>query len=97
MVYIGKAKSLKDRIRLHFAALEANTHYNSKLQDQYNAHGKPEVITLEYCEDDEVFKKENMWIQEFNSTEEGLNIYGKNMCQEEDIHTLVPTNLPIDP
>lgn len=76
MIYIGKTVSLKRRVAEHLEILNANSHYNSKLQNQYNEYGEPSIIELEYCEDEDVYIKENYWIKEYDSVLSGLNIYG---------------------
>lgn len=75
-VYIGKTNSIKDRIKYHFQKLGNGAHYNTKLQEQFNLYGEPEIVTLEYCEDSEVFKREAAWITEFDAVNSGLNLRG---------------------
>lgn len=75
-VYIGKTNSLKARTNSHFQKLRNASHYNTKLQEQFNLYGEPETVILEYCEDLEVFKREAVWITEFDAVNNGLNLRG---------------------
>jgi hypothetical protein len=76
MVYIGKTKSAKARLKSHITSLENNNHFNSDIQDYYNKQGVPDFYILEYCEDTDVYTVEKNWINEFDSVSIGLNKIG---------------------
>jgi len=80
--YIGKTNSLKRRAEEHLKLLSEGKHYNSKLQDAYNAYGNPETVLLETCETPEVFDREAYWISKYNSVINGYNLIGGNKTQE---------------
>ena len=82
--YIGSSINLKSRKYKHFKDLERNIHCNKKLQNSYNKHGSINFVfeiieEVEYSEDKKLFKKnllerEQYWIDEFNTVNEGYNI-----------------------
>jgi predicted GIY-YIG superfamily endonuclease/predicted transcriptional regulator with HTH domain len=92
--YIGKTNRLKNRIKEHTNLLEKNAHYNHKLQKAYNTYGVPEILTLEICEDDEVFKQECYWIDKFKSVSNGYNQIGETSMQEKYLKHVLPLPLP---
>lgn len=74
MVYVGQSQTINKRFREHLACLCNNKHANYKVQKQFDLNGPPELVILDICEIDDLFNKEVMWTNEFNSLAEGLNI-----------------------
>lgn len=74
MVYIGQSQTINKRFREHLACLSNNKHANYKVQAEFNLNGSPELIILDTCKIDDLYSKEVMWTNEFNSLAEGLNI-----------------------
>lgn len=77
-VYIGSAVNLERRWKEHRSRLACNVHDNQILQRSYNKHGKENYfyVILEYCEQNNLIKKETYWIWILNVTnkEKGYNI-----------------------
>jgi hypothetical protein len=73
-VYIGQSVNISLRISKHLSLLKHNKHYNYKLQNLYNIFGVPETVVIEECALSELNFKENQWIQEFDSFNNGLNL-----------------------
>jgi hypothetical protein len=69
LVYIGRAINTLNRFNRHINDLKNNKHCNYKVQDAYNKYGKPSLIPLSYD-----YSEEALWIKEFNTTVDGLNI-----------------------
>lgn len=88
--YVGKTNRLRDRISEHTNLLNKGAHYNLKLQEAYNTYGMPEILTLEVCEDDEVFKQERYWIDKFKAVSNGYNQIGENPTQEKYLKDILP-------
>lgn len=75
-IYIGSSNDLPKRKREHFRVLFKNIHYNNKLQNSYNKHGKENFIfeVIEFVEDtDKLLKHEQYWIDKFNVVKNGYN------------------------
>lgn len=47
--YVGQARNLETRFSEHIGALRSNTHFNYKVQAQFNTFGMPSFIVLKYC------------------------------------------------
>lgn len=62
--YIGSAINLKIRRRIHTNELKRNDHANSKLQNAWNKYWQYDFIfiILEYCNKEELIKREQWWI-----------------------------------
>lgn len=74
--YVGSAVNIPSRLRSHFKALNAGTHYNAKLQNAYNTYGGAafRTETLELCSSDELYTREQHWIDALQAVEKGYNI-----------------------
>lgn len=75
-VYIGSSISgLIKRKRCHLTNLKNNNHHSLKLQNSWNKYGrynfKFEII--EYCSKLDILKREQYWIDYYNSYEKGYN------------------------
>ena len=84
MVYIGESLDIMKRWEQHISELSSNIHHNYKLQKDWNKYGQDNfsfevIVTL----DDKIKKLvdrhitliyENIYINKFNSIEEGYNI-----------------------
>lgn len=60
----------------HLGLLETASHYNQKLQNSWNLHGKDKfkLETLQICAEDRLTYLEAFWIARLNSLEDGYNI-----------------------
>ena len=76
MAYIGQSIRITCRYMDHFRTLNSGDHYNSKLQNQFNLYGMPELYILEICAVSELDSLEASWINEFDSVTKGLNRIG---------------------
>ena len=76
MVYIGQSSNITRRFNEHIRDLKSNSHYNYKIQDEFNRYGIPEFIILEYCSVLDLDTNEILWMDEFNSITLGLNLVG---------------------
>ena len=65
--YIGSAKSVEDRIREHFVALEKNYHTNKHLQFAYNKYGGDnfEIVLLEECNKEDLLICEQQYLDKY--------------------------------
>lgn len=69
-VYIGSTKDVKSRKANHFSQLNSNTHKNLHLQRSFNKYGRNNFSfhILEYLNsENDLYKKEAIWINNFNS------------------------------
>lgn len=74
-VYVGSSVRMNRRYKDHSGALYKNKHTNKQLQKEYN--DSPEAFyfeVLEYCTEKEIINRENYWIKEKDSVENGFNI-----------------------
>lgn len=73
--YIGQAQDINDRWIKHRSRLKNNNHENSHLQNSYNKYGKDsfEYLIIEECEIDCLDEKEIMYIQKYDSYNNGYN------------------------
>lgn len=81
MFYIGSSIKIKKRIREHVNMLKNNTHYNKRMQDDWNELGEGyfSFEILEECKESEVYVIEQKYIDRyFNS---GM-MY--NLCPKSD-------------
>ncbi len=76
LVYIGQSQNLERRYKDHINSLQNGTHNNYKVQDTFNKYGEPKFIVLEVCKIADIYTKEILWTEEFNSLHglNGLNI-----------------------
>lgn len=76
--YVGSAKNFSKRWNRHLKDLENNCHHSIKLQRSFNKHGKNNflfsIIEEVQYEKDIIIERENYWINELNSKENGYNI-----------------------
>lgn len=74
--YIGQAKDVDRRWRLHINELRKNTHYNKYLQRAWNKYGEDnfEFIILCECKEEELSKKEIYYIAQFDTFKNGYNL-----------------------
>ena len=84
--YIGSTiNSVKERISQHFSYLRAGKHANVKLQNSYNKHGEAaftiKVLEIFICSKEDCknygFRREQIYIDLFNTVERGYNINKK--------------------
>jgi len=73
-VYVGRSINIERRLYDHLYRLRNGIHYNYKLIDMYTRYGEPETCILEECSTNELAELEKLWINEFSSVKEGLNI-----------------------
>ncbi|MGQ3469340.1 GIY-YIG nuclease family protein, partial [Xanthomonas campestris] len=76
--YVGSAVNFEERWKRHFKELEGGNHHSIKLQRSYNKHGKDAFVCkiveeLPY-EKSIIVERENYWMNEYNSKENGYNI-----------------------
>lgn len=71
-VYIGKSVNLDSRAYSHHWNMQKQK-APKKLQDAYNIYGAPIFTVLEYCNEAELYCLEKLYINEFNSVEDGFN------------------------
>ena len=73
--YIGQAQDINDRWIKHRSRLKNNNHENKHLQNAYNKYGKEsfEYFVVEECNMEELDEKEIMYIQQYNSYDNGYN------------------------
>lgn len=76
--YIGSAINFEERWKRHFKDLDNGNHHSIKLQRSYNKHGKDAFVCkiieeLPY-EKSIIIERENYWIHEYDSKENGYNI-----------------------
>lgn len=92
LIYIGKSNKLERRFKDHLYNLK-NGLSNYKMLEAYAKYGEPIFTVLEYCKVSELSSKECLWIAEFNSVEDGLNITsggdggGSGVQHNRAIHT----------
>ena len=74
--YIGQAKDIHNRWIQHRSRLKCGTHENCHLQSAYNLYGKDsfEYLVLEECLEHQLNEKEQYYIEEYESYENGYNL-----------------------
>lgn len=67
--YIGQSVNLKKRLSKHLYELKNNRHFNDHLQQAWNKYGEEnfKIFILDYCEKDELDKKEIYYIDLYNT------------------------------
>lgn len=73
-VYIGQSIHIEERFKSHIRLLKNNNHYNCKLQDYFIKYAEPSLIILEECSLELLDNKEEFYIKEFDSFNNGLNL-----------------------
>ncbi len=78
--YIGLSKNLNTRKSDHFVDLDNGNHFNFKLQNSYNKHGKQNFTfyVIEYCSLDKLQERELYWIDTLDTIKSGYNIVRSN-------------------
>jgi len=74
-IYVGSSKNIEVRIQGHLSNLKNKKHHSVKLQNSYNKHG-PKCFTyevLEECEIEDLFAREQVWIDSLDSYHSGYN------------------------
>lgn len=79
-VYIGQSIDIERRFKQHLRELIADKHANYRLQEYFNMYGIPDLNILEVCSIEELFYKEQIWTEEFDSVNNGLNIIEAGIC-----------------
>jgi group I intron endonuclease len=66
--YIGSSNHLYIRYSTHVKELNRNNHSNQKLQNSWNKYGESNFsfLVLEYCRSEEIFEKEQKYINSLN-------------------------------
>lgn len=74
-MYIGQSINIKNRFSCHKSALNKNSHYNEKLQEDFNKYGIEsfEFGVLEECNREDLDKLEQYYIKKYNTMIEGYN------------------------
>lgn len=64
--YIGSALNINSRFNIHKCLLRKNKHHSRHLQSAWNKYGETnfEFKILEYCEKDNLLKREQFWLDE---------------------------------
>lgn len=83
--YIGQSIDINDRWRRHISELNHNSHHNDYLQKAWNKYGDKDFrfYVLEYCDKDELDKKEIYYIDFYNTTNRK---YGYNLKSGGQYH-----------
>jgi len=80
--YIGQSRRINKRLKDHYYSLMIDKEPSKKLQHAWNKHGGNCFIfnIIEYCDVEELDKREIYWIDYFNSINNGYNATtgGKN-------------------
>lgn len=74
-MYIGQSINIKNRFSCYKSALNKNSHYNEKLQEDFNKYGIEsfEFGVLEECNREDLDKLEQYYIKKYNTMIEGYN------------------------
>ena len=67
--YIGSAVHAHNRLKTHKSNLKLNKHPNKHLQRAYNKYWDFDYYIIEYCEKDKLLKREQIWINYFQSSD----------------------------
>lgn len=77
-LYVGSAKNFSNRWNRHLYSLKGGFHHSIKLQRSYDKHGEESfefsVIEELPYKKDIILERENFWIKELNSKDNGYNI-----------------------
>lgn len=84
-VYIGQSRDIKNRIRVHKYDFQKNKHHNPHFQKSWNKYGKDnfKFEIIEECEENELNKNEQYWINFYNSFDSnlGYNLTNGGDCE----------------
>ena len=102
-VYIGQSSDIKKRWKKHIEDLNNKNHHNYHLQSAWDKYGSSnfEFIILEICDKSELDKKEEFYIEKYNSLKNGYNLdSGGNGCvgykhSKEEINKMRLSHDPI--
>lgn len=72
--YIGQSSRIEERFKDHIRDMRNGTHCNYKIIQAYKAYGVPEIVILEECSLLELNDKEFVYINEFDTFNNGLNL-----------------------
>lgn len=74
-VYIGSSKNINKRVYAHYYFLTKNKHHSKRLQTFINKHGYSSIVVrvLEECVEDNLFDREQYWMDKYNSYIDGFN------------------------
>lgn len=74
-MYIGQSINIKTRFSCHKSALNKNSHYNEKLQEDFNKYGIEsfEFGVLEKCNKEDLDELEQHYIKKYNTIKSGYN------------------------
>jgi group I intron endonuclease len=74
-IYVGSSKNIEVRIRSHFSNLKNKKHHSVKLQRAYDKYGLSSFShqILELCEIEDLFVREQHWIDSLDSYHSGYN------------------------
>jgi group I intron endonuclease len=74
--YIGSARCLSSRWSQHQYLLKRGRHHSKSLQRSWDKHGSLafSFTVIEFCKPNEAVKREQFWIDHFNSATTGYNI-----------------------
>src|ERR1051325_5574777 len=66
MSYVGSSVSLDTRHLAHFSLLRSNSHYNKRLQADFNKYGSDNFVyrQLEICAKNKLIERENFYLNE---------------------------------
>lgn len=86
--YIGSSKNIESRWKSHKRMLEQKNHHSIKLQHSYNKYKKKNFLysILEECPENNLFDREDYYIELYNSFENGYNCtaFSKHPTYEND-------------
>lgn len=74
--YVGQTKDYNSRVNSHLCALRANRSHNRHLQNSFNKYGEQafQFDIIEKCDIDELNDREQFWIEELGSYDNGYNL-----------------------
>ena len=87
--YIGQSVNIKDRWRRHISELNNNYHHNDYLQKSWNKYGEDnfEFYVLEYCSKEDLNKKEDYYINKYNTMDRDYGYNLKSGGQDHNYQT----------
>lgn len=88
-IYIGSAVNLDNRKNVHFTILKKNKHHNIKLQRSFNKYEKEnfKFEILEYCEKENLIKREQYYIDNLTPYYNIAKIAGSNLGSKRTLDT----------
>jgi group I intron endonuclease len=75
-VYVDQSRNIPNRYQQHLSMLECGEHHSIKLQKAYNSVGAVGFMLkiLELCDESELDRKEQEWIQKLDAYDKGYNM-----------------------